>query len=251
MFNLFRYLIFIFRMLIFLLINFIPIRRFVKNPKKNDAKNMQRLIKIQHILQKYCRVKMNKIGDEHINPDQTYLIVCNHASIADPFLMLDCINRPFAAVIAGELYFQKIPIFGKWFTAMRCVYINRENPKEAIYGLNETISNLKNEISMLIFPEGEITRMISEDVIGEFKNGAFTVARKSKVPILIFTLIGSEKVYPKYGISGIIRKGKVTRVVLPPYERHLHEKISTREIAEDIQKIMKDTIIKYSRESDV
>ncbi len=242
MITFFRCVIFIFRMMIFLSFNFFSIRKFIKNPEKNSVKNMKKLFKIQYILQRYCKVKINRIGEENIDITKTYLIVVNHRSVIDPFLLTDCIKKPFAAVIAGELYFQKIPIFGKWFSAMRCVYIDRENPKRAVEGINQAIENLKDDISMLIFPEGDITSQISKEVVGEFKRGAFRMAQKSKTPILPIVLLGTDKIYSKYGMTGLVKKGEVKRIVLKPYEKHINTNMTTVEISEEVRNIFINTI---------
>ena len=69
-----------------------------------------------------------------------------------------------------------MPLLRTWMRRLHCLFIDRENVKEALKTILAGIDNVKNGISMCIFPEG--TRNKTDDLMLPFKEGSFKIAEK-------------------------------------------------------------------------
>lgn len=150
-------------------------------------------------------------GSERYNPQQNYLIVSNHAGMADIPLILGSIRLNMRFVAKEEL--GKIPIFGWAIKQGGYVMIKRGQSKEALKSLFRASEVLKSGRSIHIFPEG--TRS-ETGTIQPFKRGAFMIAQKAHAPILPITIIGSNRITPKKSV--VIRKATVRLVIGHPIE---------------------------------
>ena len=95
----------------------------------------------------------------------------------------------------------KIPIFGKWVTRIRGIYIHRGDARASLKTINEGVEYLKQGFSLVIFPEGTRSR---SSAMAEFKHGSFKLATKARVPIVPVTLNGG---YHTYEETGKVTKG--------------------------------------------
>ena len=145
-------------------------------------------------------------GCENV-PEGPVLFVANHSGMVDAAIMAE-MPIPVGFVLKKE--FAKIPLFTKWLGQMNAVFMDRENPREAVNCINECVDIINNGFSMAIFPEGTRTRDAS---VGEFKNGAFKIVQKTGVPIVPVAIKGSYKVWEE---PGKIIPGTVTAQIMEP-----------------------------------
>ncbi|NTW53085.1 MAG: 1-acyl-sn-glycerol-3-phosphate acyltransferase [Chlorobiaceae bacterium] len=150
-------------------------------------------------------------GAENYRPDGTYLVVSNHAGMADIPLILGSIDLNLRFVAKEEL--GRIPVFGWALKTGGYVLIKRGQNKEALKSLFLAIETLKKGKSIHIFPEG--TRSETGAMI-PFKRGAFIIARKAGVPVLPVTIAGSHLITPKKSLK--INKGKIRLIIGKPIE---------------------------------
>lgn len=211
------------------------IKKKVKNP--NDytyAEKFSEMRILRSILVEDTGIKIKVEGKENV-VDQPALYIANHGCMLDPYIVNYAVDLPMGAVIAGDKIYRKMPFFPKWFKMLGSVYINRENNREGIKAIKEAGENIKNGASILIFPEGEITKYITNDVVGKFKGGSLKIAFKAKCPIVPIAVIGSDKVYRARSLFGKFYGGDVTVKIFPPYTRHLEEKISSSDVALELE----------------
>ncbi|WP_294348062.1 lysophospholipid acyltransferase family protein [Prosthecochloris sp.] len=150
-------------------------------------------------------------GEKRYDPNTNYLIVSNHAGMADIPLILGAIHLNMRFVAKEEL--GKIPIFGWAIKQAGYVLIKRGQNKEALKSLLKASEVLKNGRSVHIFPEG--TRSETGE-IKPFKRGAFMIAQKAHTPILPVTIIGSNRITPKKSLR--ISKSNVKLIIGEPIE---------------------------------
>lgn len=150
-------------------------------------------------------------GEEYYNRNRNYLIVSNHAGMADIPLILGSIHLNMRFVAKEEL--GKIPLFGWAIKQAGYVLIKRGQNKEALKSLLMAAEMLKSGRSVHIFPEG--TRSITGK-IQPFKRGAFIIAQKAHTPILPITIIGSNHITPKKSMK--IHKANVKLIIGLPIE---------------------------------
>jgi len=158
-------------------------------------------------------------GREHIEKKKAYLLVSNHQSLLD-ILMLYSLFRHFKWV-AKEVLF-KVPFFGWNMRLNNYLSIKRDNMRSQFEMMRKAISTLKEGSSVMIFPEG--TR--SEDgEVHEFKQGAFKMAEKAKVPVIPIAVDGTWQSMPKRGI--FMKHRQLIHVkILPPVDPAGFEKTS-------------------------
>ncbi|MEC9486154.1 MAG: lysophospholipid acyltransferase family protein [Prosthecochloris sp.] len=150
-------------------------------------------------------------GEENYRKDRNYLVISNHAGMADIPLLLGALHLNLRFVAKEEL--GRIPLFGWALKQAGYVMIKRGQNREALRSLLNAASVLEQGRSVHIFPEG--TR--SEDgQLLPFKRGAFMIAQNSRTPILPVTIIGSSAIAPKKSLK--IRKGQVRMIIGQPIQ---------------------------------
>jgi 1-acyl-sn-glycerol-3-phosphate acyltransferase len=170
-------------------------------------------------------------GRKKILPKQTYIMVSNHQSLLDIWVIFRLFTH-FKWVSKASLF--QIPIVGWTMALNQYVSVKRGNKRSHLKMIKECEKNLKNGNSLMIFPEG--TR--SEDgKIQHFKDGAFMLAQSVHVPIIPIVVEGTSNALPK---KGFIFKGKqvITVKVLDPIPYDTFANLSTKELTDKVRAIM-------------
>ena len=136
------------------------------------------------------------IGREKINKKQSYVVVANHQSQYDIFVIYGWLPLDFRWVMKMEL--RKVPILGYYCYKAGHIYIDRSDSKAAIDSINAAKSKMKNGTSVVFFPEG--TRSVTGQLL-EFKKGAFKFALDLGLPVLPITIIGTKEILPANSIG--------------------------------------------------
>jgi 1-acyl-sn-glycerol-3-phosphate acyltransferase len=147
-------------------------------------------------------------GMENLPPGGAVL-VANHQSIVDIPMLLSAFLRPVGFLAKREL--GEIPLFGKAMAAAGNLFIDRDDPRDAVRMLREAGARLRDGRLMVVFPEG--TRS-GDGSIGEFRPGAFYLAQKSGAPVVPVYLDGGYRAIPKGGLR--VRPAELLVRVLPP-----------------------------------
>lgn len=148
-------------------------------------------------------------GEENYTPGKSYLVVSNHAGMADIPLMLGVMKLNLRFVAKEEL--GRIPVFGWALRNGGYVMIKRGQNREALKSLLAAAEVIKSGRSVHIFPEG--TRSATGELL-PFKRGAFLVAEKAKAEVLPVTIVGSHLITPKKSLA--IHRGRVRIVIGKP-----------------------------------
>jgi len=156
-------------------------------------------------------ISIDVIGNDNYNPEKHYLVISNHAGMADIPLILGIMNLNLRILAKEEL--GKIPLFGRVIKQAGFVMIKRGQNREALKSLFAAAEVLKSGRSVHIFPEG--TRSATGELL-PFKRGAFLVAQKGKAPVLPVTIIGSHLITPKKSLK--INKGNIKVIIDKPIE---------------------------------
>ena len=154
---------------------------------------------------------VTKAGTENINKKQSYVIVANHISAYDIFLVYGWLGIDFKWVMKKEL--KKIPGIGFGSEAVGHIFIDRSSSKAAIETIENAKKRIKNGTSVLFFAEG--TRSQSGE-LGRFKKGAFSFAFDLNLPILPVTIIGTNEIMPSGSLS--LLPGRAKLIIHPPID---------------------------------
>jgi 1-acyl-sn-glycerol-3-phosphate acyltransferase len=130
-------------------------------------------------------IRLSVTGLEHVDRGRTYLIMGNHQSLFDLFVIPAAIPLTYVAVEAA--YHFSIPLWGSLITRWGCIPIHRHNLEKAKQSLEIAKQRLREGASIIILPEGHRTLT---GRLGPFKKGPFHLARQAGADILPFAVSG-------------------------------------------------------------
>ena len=130
-------------------------------------------------------IRLKVTGLSHIDQNRTYLIMGNHQSLFDLFVVPAAIPLTYVAVEAA--YHFSIPLWGSLITRWGCIPIHRNNLEKAKQSLETARQRLGDGVSIIILPEGH--RTLSGE-LGPFKKGPFHLALQADADILPFAISG-------------------------------------------------------------
>lgn len=168
-------------------------------------------------------------GLENLDPGSSYVMMVNHSSLLDIWIIYDVLPRQIRWVMKSEL--RKIPVFGYACGKMGHIYVERGNTSSARASMKEAARKVAEGASVVFFPEG--TRSDGMNLL-PFKKGGFRLAIEAGVPIAPVVIKGTADLMP----SGdwVYRKGTVRARVLKPIE---HEGSTSRDLQVLIDKTRK------------
>ncbi len=136
-------------------------------------------------------MRVSVSGGENIDPTCSYVIVSNHQSHYDVFVLYGWLGVDFKWVMKKEL--RNVPALGVACEKIGHIYIDRSDKKTALHSLNEAKKRIRDGTSVIFFAEGTRSRT---GQMGEFKKGAFFMALDLGIPILPITINGTGKILP-------------------------------------------------------
>jgi 1-acyl-sn-glycerol-3-phosphate acyltransferase len=139
----------------------------------------------------YMRIKilfLNKKSLKSIK-GQSYLIVSNHHTWLDPFIILTAFNTRRIRFVATEEITSK-KFWGRLFQLFGCIKVDKQNVSMAMF--KEVIKTLEHGHLIGIFPEGGI---IHEDELHAFRAGAVLMSLVSGKAILPIYIQKREKLF--------------------------------------------------------
>ncbi|HAJ57323.1 MAG TPA: hypothetical protein DCL35_06085 [Candidatus Omnitrophica bacterium] len=155
--------------------------------------------------------KVEVTGRENIDKNRTYIIVANHQSLADIVVAYQ-MKTQFKWVAKKALF--KIPFIGWSLSLTKHIKLDRGNFGSIKKVYSEAAQWLREGMSVFFFPEG--TRSETTQ-IGDFRNGAFKLAIKERVPILPVIFEGTATAIPRGSwIFGVKTNAKLK--ILPAIE---------------------------------
>lgn len=131
--------------------------------------------------------KITAIGTENLpSSDEAVLYIGNHKSFFDILVSYIYLKGQTGYVAKKEMI--KIPLLRTWMEYIYCLFLDRSDPKEGMKTILKAIEQVKNGVSVFIFPEG--TRNPSDTLL-DFKEGSFKIATKSGCRIVPVTINNS------------------------------------------------------------
>ena len=162
------------------------------------------------------RMKVHTRGLEKTPKEGRFLLVCNHLFELDPVVLYAYFQQSQLAFISKREN-NDMFIIGKLMHRLMAQLINRENDREALKTILKCVQLLQeDEVSVAVFPEGYISK---NHHLMHFRSGALKIATKAKVPIVVCTIQGTDKVL-----------GNIKRLRSTPIELHLLDVITPEEM---------------------
>ncbi len=156
-------------------------------------------------------VRVKVTGREHILKYTSYVIIPNHQSYFDIFLIYGWLGIDIKWVMKKEL--ARIPGIGFGSRKVGHIFIDRSHTKAALESLNDAKKKLVRGTSVVIFPEG--TRSHNGQ-LKKFKRGAFKLAKDLDLSLLPVTINGTKNILPPGTLN--LLPGKATLIIHPPID---------------------------------
>lgn len=162
------------------------------------------------------RMKVHTRGLEQTPKEGRFLLVCNHLFELDPVALYAYFQQSQLAFISKREN-NDMFIIGKLMHRLMAQLINRENDREALKTILKCVQLIQeDEVSIAVFPEGYISK---NHHLLHFRSGALKIATKAKVPIVVCTIQGTDKVL-----------GNIKHLRSTPIELHLLGVITPEEM---------------------
>jgi len=156
-------------------------------------------------------VRVRVDGAENADPSKSYVVVCNHQSQYDIFLVYGWLKLDLKWVLKAEL--RKVPGVGIGCEKAGHIFVDRSNPDKARKAVSDALADVGDGVGVLFFAEG--TRSV-DGKLGPFKKGAFRVAASQNLPVLPVTIIGTRDIQKPR--SWMIFPGSIRMVIHPAIE---------------------------------
>jgi 1-acyl-sn-glycerol-3-phosphate acyltransferase len=112
----------------------------------------------------YCKV-VHRFSWQESDPlpqNGPAILVCNHRSSVDPFILSATTRRVISYLVARE--YCHIPVMGWLLDWMRCVPVRRD--RQEVGAVRRSLAELKNGRLLCVFPEGGIGRGFEDPHLG-------------------------------------------------------------------------------------
>jgi lyso-ornithine lipid O-acyltransferase len=105
------------------------------------------------LLRTILNIKVTVVGDEGQLERGGYVIISNHVSYVDGFVL----GSLFPVLFVSKKEVKSWPLIGLWTTICGTVFIDRQHKDKVPLLVNEIKQKLKQEANILLFPEGTST----------------------------------------------------------------------------------------------
>lgn len=163
----------------------------------------------------FCIMSMVKVevhGRENIDKNTSYVFIANHQGAYDIFAIYGYLNHNFKWMMKESL--MKIPLVGFACKCAGHIMVDRTNPSGIKRTMDDAKKQLKNGMSIVVFPEGSRTKT---GYMSSFKKGAFMLASQFDLPLVPVTIDGSFDILTKGG--SIPLYGKIIMTIHKPVEK--------------------------------
>ncbi len=124
--------------------------------------------------------RLRIVGQEHVPPSGGALLVPNHMSFVDGFLLMASVDRPIRFVV--DAAYAEHPLFKWLMTAMKVIPIaSGGGPRIILRALRNAGQALDDGEIVCIFPEGQITRT---GTLLPFRRGFERIVKGRQAPII-------------------------------------------------------------------
>ena len=171
-------------------------------------------------------------------PDGPVVFVANHQNALDIPATSAGLPRPFLFVARHEL--RAWPIVGWVLEKSACIFIRRDNPREALKSLAAAADRVRAGESVLLFPEGGRSHGHG---MAPFMRGPFLLAVEAGVPVVPVALVGHTGVVDETAKAA--RPGEIHLVLGEPIPTHDLHRGDAADLGERVRHAIEDELSRY------
>jgi len=180
--------------------------------------------------------RITVIGEENVPKDQAVLYIVNHQSFFD--ILATYSRCPGLTGFISKDSIAKVPILATWMRRLYCLFLNRNDVREGMKTILTGIEQIKQGISVCIFPEG--TRNNHPEELLPFKEGSFKLSLKSGCPIIPVAITNSCLIFEKQ--VPFIKKAHVVLQYGPPIDPAALDADTKKHIGERTRAVIVDML---------
>src|SRR4051812_48999616 len=143
------------------------------------------------LILKTCMSPVEVVGMDKLDVSRAYVYAANHISAMDIPVLYACLPIQFRIVAVIDIF--RRPVVGWHLRRSGQIPIDMTTPRATFKSLHTGIDDLKNGLSVVIFPEGSRSR---DGETKPFFNGAFYMATKAQVDVVPVTIVGTYEMLP-------------------------------------------------------
>ncbi|MGB5442218.1 MAG: 1-acyl-sn-glycerol-3-phosphate acyltransferase [Gammaproteobacteria bacterium] len=148
-------------------------------------------------------------GLEHIDPATSHVLVANHASYLDGFIVTAALNIPVHFIVKGELS-------GVWparvlLQRFGVEFVERFNANRSSGDIARIVEKSRSGRNIVFFPEGTFTVTAG---LRPFRLGAFVTAAESDRAVIPIAINGARTI--QRGSDFFPRRGRIRVIICPP-----------------------------------
>ena len=208
------------------------------NKEKSDLNCLHLVQWAFRVIASLSGVDLVLIGEENVPTDQAILYIGNHKSYFD--IVLSYARCPRLTGYVAKNSMEKIPILSLFMKRLHCLFLNRDNPREGLKTILTGIEQIRNGISMCIYPEG--TRNSTNELMLPFKEGSLKMAEKTNCAIIPMAITNSRAIFEDH--FPFIKPAKVIlEYGKPIYPKEL-SKEEQKFLGAHTQKVIREMLIK-------
>lgn len=148
----------------------------------------------------FFKIKYNTVSYKYkLDKKQPYLILCNHLTILDPFLLATSFNKPIYFMASEDLASTKYSKIYNWLVNP----IYKAKSKSDLGAVKDCIRYVKEGGSICIFPEGNRSY---DGTLCTIEDSICKLVKLLKTPLVLYNIKGGYGTDPRWCKKG--RKGK-------------------------------------------
>lgn len=163
------------------------------NPRAKDLSSLRIIQAVFRLILKITGAKILVRGHEHVPKDQAVLYIGNHRSFFD--ILLTYVLCPDVTGYVAKKEMEPIPLLSLWMKNLHCLFLDRKDIKEGMKTIRTAIEEVKNGVSICIFPEGTRNKGEDELELLPFHEGSFKIAVKAGCPIVPIAISNSAEIF--------------------------------------------------------
>src|SRR5699024_7510329 len=123
-----------------------------QNQRKKDISSLRIIQAVFRVILKVTGADITIIGHERVPKDQAVLYIGNHRSYFD--ILLTYVLCPDTTGYIAKKEMEPIPLLSNWMKYLHCLFLDRKDIKEGLKTILTAVDEIKNGVSICIFPEG-------------------------------------------------------------------------------------------------
>jgi len=214
------------------------IRKF--NPKFSAHAQLRIVQWVFRMICFFSGINLTVIGRENIPTDRAVLYIGNHRGFFDTIITY--MLCPGLTGYISKSSLKKVPLLSTIMKRLYCLFLDRDDIKQNLQVILTAIEQVKNGISICIFPEGTRNKDVEHpESLLPFKDGSFKIAQKSGCPIIPMAMIGTAEVFENQ--FPWVKKNDVTLVYGKPIYMNELDKEDQKHIGAYCQNVIHNLLV--------